>query len=155
LPATLRDIARVAGVSVATVSRVINNHPHVRADVRDRVMGIVNEARYSTSAQHSDVTNLAFVALGGLSAASLLHAPFDVAVLEGMATAMEQLHFNLVLLDARSEKREDETYSQMFHRRGYAARWSARSAVPAASARPSPKKASPSSSSANASPTRG
>ena len=117
-PSTLRDIARLAGVSVATVSRVLNNHPHVRADVRDRVMGIVNRARYSTSAQYSDIVNLAFVPIGGPSFASLLHSPFDTAVLEGMSAGMPQMHYNLTLLDAHSEKRPDETYSQMFHRRG-------------------------------------
>lgn len=36
-PATIKDVADFAGVSRATVSRVINNHPYVADDVRDRV----------------------------------------------------------------------------------------------------------------------
>ncbi len=36
--ATLRDVAREAGVSVSTVSRVLNEQPFVRPEVRDRVI---------------------------------------------------------------------------------------------------------------------
>lgn len=35
--ATIRDVARAAGVSIATVSRVLNKHETVRADLRDKV----------------------------------------------------------------------------------------------------------------------
>jgi LacI family transcriptional regulator len=36
--ATLRDVAREAGVSVSTASRVLNDQPFVRAEVRDKVV---------------------------------------------------------------------------------------------------------------------
>ncbi len=36
--ATLRDVAREAGVSVSTVSRALNDQPFVRPEVRDRVL---------------------------------------------------------------------------------------------------------------------
>ena len=34
---TLEEIGEMAGVSRATVSRVINNHPNIRPEVRERV----------------------------------------------------------------------------------------------------------------------
>ncbi|MGF1648219.1 MAG: LacI family DNA-binding transcriptional regulator [Kineosporiaceae bacterium] len=43
---TLLDVARRAGVSVTTVSRVVNEGPNVRPDVRERVRAAVAELGY-------------------------------------------------------------------------------------------------------------
>jgi LacI family transcriptional regulator len=40
---TINDIARLAGVSKKTVSRVINESPSVRADTRQRVSEIIRK----------------------------------------------------------------------------------------------------------------
>ena len=43
---SIKDIARLAGVSPSTVSRVINNRDYVRGEIRDKVMAIVKEKGY-------------------------------------------------------------------------------------------------------------
>ena len=43
---TLEDVARTAGVSPATVSRCLNSPDLVRAEIRDRVMAVVDELGY-------------------------------------------------------------------------------------------------------------
>ena len=43
---TIKDIAKISGVSVSTVSRVLNNHPDVSKDVRRKVMAVVEEYNY-------------------------------------------------------------------------------------------------------------
>ena len=40
---TIKDIARLSGFGVATVSRVLNNHPDVSEETRRRVMAVVEE----------------------------------------------------------------------------------------------------------------
>ena len=42
----IKDVADAAGVSTATVSRVLANKPHVREEVRKRVMAVVKELKY-------------------------------------------------------------------------------------------------------------
>ena len=42
----MTDVARLAGVSQKTVSRVINNAPNVSAEVRDRVIAAVEALGY-------------------------------------------------------------------------------------------------------------
>jgi LacI family transcriptional regulator len=47
--ATIRDIADLAGVSIATVSRVLNDRPDVAAETRETVMQVVREHGFSTN----------------------------------------------------------------------------------------------------------
>ena len=42
----IKDVADAAGVSTATVSRVLANKPHVSAAVKERVMAVVKELKY-------------------------------------------------------------------------------------------------------------
>src|ERR1700748_1113877 len=47
--ATISDVAHQAGVSIKTVSRVMNNEPGVRADTRARVLRRMADLRYRPS----------------------------------------------------------------------------------------------------------
>ncbi len=44
--ASIKDVAEAAGVSTATVSRVLSNGLHVRPEVRERVMATVERLGY-------------------------------------------------------------------------------------------------------------
>lgn len=44
---TIKDVAKAASVSVATVSRALNGHQNVAAAVRERVLAVAAELRYS------------------------------------------------------------------------------------------------------------
>ena len=48
---TIHDVAAEAGVSYGTVSRVINNHPHVKAGTRDRVLQAMEQLGYVVNRQ--------------------------------------------------------------------------------------------------------
>ena len=43
---TIRDIAGLSGVSVKTVSRVINNEPNVKPSTRDKVLKVITETNF-------------------------------------------------------------------------------------------------------------
>ncbi len=61
----IKDVAETAGVSIATVSRVLADKPHVRTKVREHVLAVVKELNYrpnrvarSLRAQKSNVIGL-------------------------------------------------------------------------------------------------
>lgn len=43
---TIKDVARLAGVSVSTVSRVLNEHPDVSPPIREKVLQVVKEHHF-------------------------------------------------------------------------------------------------------------
>lgn len=42
----IRELAQMAGVSTATISRVLNNHPNVNEDTREKVLKLIEEKNY-------------------------------------------------------------------------------------------------------------
>jgi DNA-binding LacI/PurR family transcriptional regulator len=51
VPSTIKDVAARAGVSIGTVSRVINNFPDVDAELRTRVESAIRDLRYRPNAR--------------------------------------------------------------------------------------------------------
>jgi len=70
---TIKDIAREAGVGLGTVSRVLNNSPHVCETTRDRVMEVVRSNQYQPSsaaarlARHEGATSTVGLLLPDIS----------------------------------------------------------------------------------------
>ena len=48
---TIIDVAQEAGVSYATVSRVLNNDPHVKPETRERVIHSITRLGYTVNQQ--------------------------------------------------------------------------------------------------------
>ena len=49
MTATIHDVARVAGVGIGTVSRVLNEHPNVRPATREKVLAAIAQLRFKPS----------------------------------------------------------------------------------------------------------
>ncbi|MBB6431265.1 LacI family DNA-binding transcriptional regulator [Algisphaera agarilytica] len=111
---SVRQIAREAGVSITTVSRVLNNHPRVSQKARERVLAAANDARYVAPVSKRSTTNIALLYTGESS----LGSPFDSQVMWGMSSGIEEYGYDLMVLDAKRSLQPGETYTQMFMRKG-------------------------------------
>ncbi|MFC9327447.1 LacI family DNA-binding transcriptional regulator [Kitasatospora sp. NPDC057015] len=71
----MADVARVAGVSHQTVSRVLNGAPHVRPDTRDRVLAAIRELDYRPNSAARALVTRRSQTLGVVSFGSALYGP--------------------------------------------------------------------------------
>lgn len=95
MPVTIRDVARTAGVSVATVSRVFNNSGPVHEETRARVREVASELRYSPNSAARSLITAKSNTLGVLLPD--LYGEFFSEVIRGIdQTAQEQGYHVLV-----------------------------------------------------------
>jgi DNA-binding LacI/PurR family transcriptional regulator len=107
---TLEEVALLAGVSRATVSRVINDSPKVSPQAREAVLAAVEELHYvpnqvARSLVRRRTDTLALV----LSEPDtrLFSDPFFASIVRGVSAELADTERNLVLLTAR-DRREQE-----------------------------------------------
>lgn len=58
------DVVRLSGVSKSTVSRVINNYPHIAPDKRERVLKVMEEIGYTPNVSAQKLRGLAGKTIG-------------------------------------------------------------------------------------------
>jgi LacI family transcriptional regulator len=92
---TIQDIARLAGVSKATVSRVLNHKPDVDTQTRQRVMQIMDEHGFVPSITASGLAGGRRGMLGVLVPALTWH--FIPEVVQGIAEVIERGAYELLL----------------------------------------------------------
>lgn len=74
-PPGMLDVARAAGVSHQTVSRVLNNQPNVRAETRDRVLAAIADLGYRRNSAARALVTRRSGTIGVLSHSSTLYGP--------------------------------------------------------------------------------
>jgi DNA-binding LacI/PurR family transcriptional regulator len=119
-PATLDEVAVLAGVSRATVSRVVNNSPRVSPEARDAVRAAIAELRYVPNrAARSLVTRRTDTLALVLSESDTLvfSDPFFASIVRGVSAAIADTELNLVLLSARDAREQEKVgrYAQEGH----------------------------------------
>jgi LacI family transcriptional regulator len=103
---TIADIARQAGVSKTTVSRVLNDRPDVDKDTRERILKIIEDEGYVANATARNLryqrTNkiglLLYIYVHGVHADRLhVASEYYFEMIRGVAYQAEGLGYNLVL----------------------------------------------------------
>ena len=103
-PPVMADVARLAGVSHQTVSRVLNDHPNVRALTRERVLAAIRELAYRPNAAARTLVTRRTHTLGVISFDTMLYGP--ASMLYGFERAAHDTYFvsvaSLPALDRRT-----------------------------------------------------
>lgn len=97
---TIYDVAKKAGVSRQTVSRVINDHPDVADDTRERILRIINEMNYRPNAIARSLGRQRTYDFGLVTAGLEYMGPSTT--LSGIAKKAEELGYGLYLKELSS-----------------------------------------------------
>jgi LacI family transcriptional regulator len=111
VPATIRDVAATAGVSPATVSRVLNGKQDVGADLRQRVLAVVSELGYRPNGPARSLRTRAAMVLG-LVISDITNS-FFTAVVRGVEDRAQQAGYSVVLANADEDLAKEASYLEI------------------------------------------
>ena len=95
--ATMKDIARIAGVSLSTVSHVVNNSRFVSEEITQRVQKVIAELNYKPSLVARSLKMKETNTLGMLVTAS--NNPFFAEVVRHVERYCEEHNYHLILVN--------------------------------------------------------
>lgn len=111
MPTTIRDVAKAAGVSAATVSRVLNGKEDVGVDLRRRVHGAVTELGYRRNGPARSLRTRAAMVLGLII--SDITNPFFTAVVRGAEDEAQSAGYSVVLANADEDVAKEARYLEV------------------------------------------
>ena len=101
----IRDVARRAGVSVATASRAINGHKVVNAQTRARILTVIEELGFTPSAAARRLSLGRTLTVGVV--VSFLTRPQAAERLRGVDAVLTDSDFDLVIYNVESTQKRD------------------------------------------------
>ncbi|WP_406217200.1 LacI family DNA-binding transcriptional regulator [Streptomyces decoyicus] len=112
---TMTDVARRAGVSVATVSHVLNETRPVRPDTRAAVLGAIDELGYTHNTLARSLVTSRTRSIG--LAVSAISNPYFTEILQGVEAGALEAGYSLLLTDPHDDPQHERKVVQLLHER--------------------------------------
>lgn len=110
---TIQDVAKTAGVSVSTVSRVLNGKVDVASETQDRILSVIDDLGFTSNlaarSMRSHKKNLV-----GLIMPDIAY-PFAIEVMKGVNRAIAESEFDLLVYTTGDVRKS----GRAFHERKY------------------------------------
>lgn len=117
---TIRQIAKLAGVSRSTASRVLNNHPNVSPELRAQVQKVIAQTGYQPDPIARSLSNRRSKIIGlviPLAIRSLFEDPFFPRLMQGISEGCNAHDYTLSLFLFHSEEEEKKLHDRISHSR--------------------------------------
>src|ERR1044071_3143656 len=102
-PAVMADVARLAGVSYQTVSRVLHDSPNVRGETRERVLAAIKQLNYRPNSMARALVTGRSKTLGVVASDTTFYGP--ASVLFGIERAADDAGYAVIVSSLRSVNR--------------------------------------------------
>lgn len=101
---TIKDIAKILGISVSTVSRALKNHPDISADTKKEVQELAKRLNYSPNSIALSLRNRKSFSIGIIIPEIVHH--FFSCVISGIEQVANQNGYNVIIMQS------DESYDR-------------------------------------------
>ena len=112
---SIKDIARQAGVSVATVARALRGKPDVNRDTRDRILSIARQHNYQPNLLARGLVTQKTFTVGIIVPA--IDNPFFPALIKGIESTLWASSYNVILSDTGYDPAKEEAALREFRSR--------------------------------------
>lgn len=102
---TIYDVAREAGVSMATVSRVVNNNPNVKPQTRKKVFEAIERLGYRPNAVARGLASKKTTTVGVVIPD--ISNPMYSEVVRGVEDIANMYHYNMILCNSDKKKEKE------------------------------------------------
>lgn len=113
---TIKDVAKEAGVSPSTVSRVISGNPRISEETKRRVRKVMEELGYHPNMNARSLVVKSTETIGLImprSAENTFINPFFPEVLRGIGAAAQERGYSLLISTGRNDEEKIETVVKM------------------------------------------
>src|SRR3990170_9026297 len=113
---TIYDIARALNISASTVSRGLRDHPHVRKEVKNKILLTARKMGYQQNIFASNLRQKFTSTIGVVI--PRLDSYFMSTVISGMENSANSQGYNLIISQSQeSLKKESDNITTMFNSR--------------------------------------
>lgn len=92
---TIKDISRLAGVGVSTISRVLNSHPDVKDETRKKVLKVIEEVNYIPNNSARNLKRNTSKSIGVLVKG--INNPFFSKMIKSMEKRIDDKNYSMIL----------------------------------------------------------
>jgi len=106
---TIQDVAKAAGVSISTVSRVLNDKDDVAPETWEKVQRVIEELGYTSSLAARGMRSRRMNVIGLIMPD--VGDPFSIQVMKGVNRAIKELDYDLIVYTGGDIKKESSATS--------------------------------------------
>ena len=103
---TIKEVSRLAGVSISTVSRVLNESGPVSEDTREKVMSVVNKLDYTPNAMAQALVTNRSNGIGVII--NEIASPFYNQIISGIEKTIENQGMHLVVSSGHNQRQSEK-----------------------------------------------
>lgn len=109
------DVARIANVSPATVSRVLNDSPLVTKETKGKVLKVIQELNYTPNAMGKQLRSKKTMTLGVVVLD--IGVSYHAEIIKGIQQRANVLNYKILICNSQNEKKKEREYLSLLQNR--------------------------------------